>query len=121
MVALNKDICRAPAESSRCDYLLVAGRRNDCWIIPIELTSGPNKKPSVVKKQLDAGAELANRHLHQSTKVKLLPVFANNGIRKSDRDRMKKVKVKFRGRTEFLRLLSCGDPLSNALKQRGNS
>lgn len=101
---------------TRCDYLFVAEEGSGCWVVPIELTRGRNKKAAEVQKQLQRGADLADSHLRQSTEVKLRPVLAARGIKKGERKPMKKVRITFRGQSKPIKPISCGDSLSRALK-----
>lgn len=99
---------------TRCDYLFIAGTDNRCWVVPIELTSGRNKKSSKMAEQLQAGANFAHRHLHDSIKAIFRPVFVTKGLRKAEQLQARKL-VKFRGQSEAPEVISCGDPLSKAL------
>ena len=110
------------ANNPRCDYLFVAGEAHNrgtppsCWVVPIELTSGDNKKARQVKDQLQAGADFAHNKLPKLNEANLRPVFVASGFKKFEINEIKKMKIKFRNQSEIPRLLSCGDFLSRALK-----
>lgn len=100
--------------TAHCDYLFVAGSNDHCLVVPIELTSGRNKTLLKAIEQLQTGADLADRHLHSSTKAVLRPVFATKTFKAAEKIKTRKL-VKFRGQSEAPEVISCGDPLSKAL------
>lgn len=122
LINMDKGSLNLNADSPRCDYLFVAGEGHSketppsCWIVPIELTSGDNKKARQVRGQLQAGADFADSKLPKLSEAKLRPVFAAKGFKKFELNEIKKIKIKFRKELEIPRLLSCGELLSRALK-----
>ncbi len=101
----------------RCDYLFVANEstsRN--WLVPLELKKGKVDAKKVIK-QLKAGADIAQKLVPSNIEVNFRPVVAHRGIRKAEREELKKPrnKIRFRDFGESVRLINCGDKLNKEL------
>ena len=99
---------------TRCDYLIVAeGDGGTGWVVPLELKHGQAR--SGVLAQLQSGADVADRILPNSARVALRPVVAARGIHSQSKKALLKAKVRFRGRAEAVKLITCGTPRAKAL------
>ena len=99
--------------ATRCDYLFVADG-NPGWVVPIELSHG-QKDPNKLIKQLQAGAKAAQNVVPANAAVTFRPVFAGKP-KKHSRDKIRKSKIHFYGKTEVIKVIKCGAPLHNALR-----
>ena len=111
----------APVQANRphCDYLFVGGgdEEGGPWVAPIELTASA-ARVSKFLPQLRAGAEIADKLLPQSARVRFRPVAAYGGeLRRTERDGFLKSgnRVDFRKSPVPVKLVRCGSPLTNAL------
>lgn len=99
----------------RCDYLFVAnGGKN--WVIPIELkATGLN--PNKVTKQLSAGARAAAKIVPRKIDTKFVPVAVVETASKMQLEALKdpNAMIRFRGRNEHIRVIYCGDSLTDAM------
>ena len=68
-------------------------------------------------RQLQAGAAVAERLVPPDKAVRFRPVAVTGGVRKAERDKLKKPAnfVRFRGRLKPVRLMKCGAPLVSVL------
>ena len=101
---------------TRCDYLFVA--EGDIGLVaPLELKRGRLHAREVVG-QLQAGASAAEKLVPPEEPVKLRPVVASSGRSKAEISRLKAKgnRIRFHGRLEPVRLMSCGGPLVGALR-----
>ena len=104
-------------QDTRCDYLFIAeGRNGSGWVAPLELKRGRLDAGEVVK-QIQAGARAAEGLVPRSEPIKFRPVAASRGKHKAERDNLKKKNswIRFHGRAEPIRLMSCGASLAQAL------
>lgn len=107
-----------PSET-RCDYLLVAEVKGEGygWVVPLELKSGCLRANHVFI-QLQAGASAAEKLLPAELQVKFRPVVAVGSVPKAERNRLKrKGGVRFHGRNEAVRLMSCGAALATTFNR----
>ncbi len=105
------------ADETRCDYLLIA--QSNCqfnWVAPLELKRGRLHADRVVK-QLQAGARAAEKLVPQREAVRFRPIAVSGSTSKHERDKLKNKanRVRFRGHTEPIRLMSCGQGLARVL------
>ena len=100
----------------RCDYLFVADKCNRGWVVPMELKNGEMKVSKVIG-QLQAGADVAQKLVSHGSAISFRPVAVVREFRKGARDKLREreSEVSFRGRSERIRVLICGDPLTMAL------
>lgn len=101
---------------TRCDYLFVAEENGvAAWVVPLELKSG-RFNVNHVTKQLQAGADLADRWLSDDTSFRLVPVLAHEKpIHRQGRDNFRRTTVGLCERKRRIVLLRCGEPLRAAL------
>ncbi len=99
---------------TRCDYLFVADGAPG-WVVPMELTTG-KKRPTKAVEQLQAGADIANKKLPQNIgeNVRFVPILVGKA-KKHMRAEFKRKRIKFRGKTELIRRIGCGDALIKGL------
>ena len=101
--------------ATRCDFLFIAEEDDEsAWVAPLELKGRLDVSRAV--QQLQAGARAAEGLIPQNAKVNFRPVVAFKGIPKAERTALKS-KVRFHEQTEALRLIKCGAPLIQALRQ----
>ncbi len=136
---LNKDGCRIPmtgapdphlvvdfdkpgsplgSNQTRCDYLFIAeGNEGSGWVVLLELKKGRLHADEVVR-QLKAGARVAERLAPSDNQVRFRPVAVAGNAPKAERNRLKakKGRIQFHGCAETVRLISCGDALTKALR-----
>ena len=99
----------------RCDYLFVANG-DENWVIPIELkTTGLN--PNKVTKQLSAGARVAAKIVPRRINSKFVPVAVVKTASKKqlEASREPDAMIRFHGLKEYIRVIYCGDPLTDAM------
>lgn len=104
-------------EAERCDYLFVAQRAaGGSWVALLELKRGRLHAGQAVR-QLQAGASAAGTLISAGEQIEFRPVVASGSTPKAERQRLrnKNNRVQLCGRTEFVRLISCGAPLTKAL------
>ena len=103
----------------RCDYLFFADDIDSSgWVVPLELKNGELKANAVVK-QLRAGARVARQLVPKQMAVGFRPVVAyGGGIRKAERDELKKrsTRIRFHGAQEHIRLIKCSSALVQVFK-----
>ncbi len=102
----------------KCDYLFIADSPagKSGWIAPLELKRGALRASEVVG-QLRAGAAAAERMVPGCMLLRFRPVAAYGSLHKLERAALRenRNKIAFRGRTEAVRLMKCGDRLIKAL------
>ena len=102
---------------TRCDFLFV-GPVSDSgqeWMASIEMKSG-GIRVSEVTRQLQAGADIANRLAPQGQRIPFQPIVVSGRIHKDDRKdlRINSNKIVFRGKRAVIRRIRCGDNLAAA-------
>lgn len=102
----------------RCEYLFVADRDGGGgWVVPVEFKSG-SMRVSKVADQLQAGARVAERLVPKGNSISFRPVAVlHDSVNKQQRRDLKEKRnrVRYRGRHEPVRVLRCGDLLSDVL------
>ena len=101
----------------RCDYLFIGGS-GDIFVAPLELKRGKVDASEVVS-QLRAGARITKKVVPKGLHVLFRPIVAHRGMHKAQRDELRKKvnAVAFRASKELVRLIECGDPLTQGLRQ----
>ena len=110
VVNLDADGSPLGPASVRCDYLFFADPN---LVVPIEIK---NSEPNVVHaaKQLQAGADVADRLLPRGREIVCRPVLVSKSLRRRKQIDLRKAVVEFRKRKERVRRIACGDPLTEA-------
>ena len=85
------------------------------WVIPIELTKSQHKEIEYIVEQLLGGAKVADTLLHQGANVNFKAIVGQKGLHRDDFNRLRQMRVLFRGRCGRVRVLSCEDELIDAL------
>ncbi len=100
--------------SVRCDYLVFAsdGKRR-LLVTPVEFKTKWREK---VVKQLQAGADEANRHVPVTPAATFRPVVALHRFSPKTARRKLRERVAFRGRLEPIRLVMCGEALGKVFE-----
>jgi len=101
----------------RCDYLVITEDQQKIGLVaPLELKRGQLHADQVAK-QLQAGANAAEKLIAQDEAVRFRPIAASGRVSKHERTRLKSRAnmVRFHGSSEPIRLIQCGDPLLQAL------
>ena len=102
------------AQSVRCDYLVFAGDGKPRLVIaPVEFKTKWRKK---TVGQLQAGADESARHVHGTSAITFRPVVALERFSPKAARRELRERVAFRGLTEPIRLLTCGERLRSGLE-----
>lgn len=119
-ILINMDSPSAPLNKSkrRCDYIFfgkIEGEEE--WTIPIELKEG-DVDASQVALQLQAGAEVADKILRSSDKVKFLPVVVSGKFYKREKRELEreKNKIRFRNTKVIIERIKCKSKLADVLK-----
>ncbi len=104
---------------TRCDYLFIGSLDNtdeSPWTVPIELKSG-GISASGVAMQLQAGTDVADQIIPHGASTKFTPVVASGRLSKIEQRRLRNTsnKVRFRGKSEIIQRIRCGDPLKRVL------
>ena len=102
---------------TRCDYLYVAeDAGGPGWVAPLELQRGCLHATKVVR-QLQAGATAAEGFVPSNEPVRFRPFAAYGRSHKAERNKLKRKNshIRFHGRAEAVRLISCGNPLAQVL------
>ena len=110
VVDLDADGSPLGLASVRCDYLFFADPN---LVAPIEIK---NSEPNVVRaaRQLQAGADAADRLLPRGREIVCRPVLVSKNLRRQKQNELRQAVVRFRGRKEKVRRIACGDPLTEA-------
>ena len=103
---------------TRCDYLYFAESAGKfTWVVPLELKRGCLDVSKAVE-QLKAGTRVAEQYVSANEPVKFRPVAAAKSVPKARRDKLKEKgsRIRFHGRTEAIRFMTCGAQLRDVLK-----
>ena len=115
-VLIKMDCRKLPIGGSdtRCDFMFVS---DDC-VVALELKKGRAHASEIVE-QLRAGARFADSIIPRGSRVRFLPVAVFRGIRKNEREQFRRANflIRFRGRSEEVRLLECGQLMVDALRR----
>ena len=117
---IDMDHADSPAgpRATRCDYLFIAEGHGDTrlYVAPLELKSS-GLDIGKVRSQLVAGARLAERVVPRTPSTRFVPVavYGRRPPRKKIKDLYKSEnRVPFRNNHYQIRLIPCGDSLSQA-------
>ena len=103
----------------RCDYLFIAEDSSDAdWVCPMELKRGGLRASEVIS-QLKAGTLIAEQIVPRNARAKFRPIAAfGGGIHRAELYELKRKsnKVSFRGVSESVRLIECGEKLTKGLR-----
>lgn len=115
-VLIDMDHRESPAEKRgrRCDFLFVGEAKGEGWIVPIELKKGKASSSEVVP-QLQAGAKVAEKIVPNNAELRFRPVVAAGRFDKYERGLIRKKEVKFRGMSELVRWIKCGESLAERM------
>lgn len=96
---------------AKCDFLFFADSN---LIAPIEIKDGP---PGIAKatKQLQAGANAADRLASHDLVIDFRPVLVSKELRRDKQFELRQASVRFRKREERIRRVACGAPLTEVL------
>ncbi len=118
VVDLDKPGSPVHSGAPHCDYLFIADDESGVgWVAPLELKRGRLHADQVVK-QLRGGAATAESLVPEAARITFRPVAACGSAPKAERNRLRSRnnRIRLHGRTEAVRLLSCGEQLVNALR-----
>ena len=108
-----------PPNQALCDYIFFGTKEQDAdkdWVVPMELKKG-DVDVSEVAKQLQGGANIADQIIPQGASTKFIPVVASGRLSKIEQRLLRNTsnKVRFRGRSEIVQRIRCGDPMTRVL------
>ena len=104
------------SNASRCDFMFVSDDGN--WVVPMELKRGKIDSHRRMVRQLEAGAKFANRVVPQGEEVNFIPVAVHGGrTSRNQAQALRQSRIRFRGGTNRVELLRCGQPLTAALRR----
>ena len=120
IVDLDEDGSPLGPQDRRCDYLFFADADDggDGWVATLELKRGRFHSGQFAR-QLQAGAAAAERIVPGNVAVRFRPVAVyGGGVTKAERLRWQRQpsRVRFRGKHELLRRMTCGQELANQLR-----
>ena len=101
-----------------CDFLFIGCdcKGGDSWIVPLELKRGSPDATEMVL-QLQAGSNVAQARIPDEHSTQFLPVGVYGGrLHITQRDKLRRARVLFRGKQYQLKLIRCGTPLKAALR-----
>ena len=102
--------------ASRCDFIFVSGDGN--WLVPMELKRGKIDSHRQMVRQLEAGAEYANRVVPQGEEINFMPVAVHGGgTSRNEARALRRFRIRFRGESSRVELIRCGQPLTAALRR----
>lgn len=100
-----------------CDFLFISWDCNDGdnWVMPLELKRGSPDATEMVL-QLQAGSGVAQAQIPDEHRTRFLPIGVYGGrLHISQRDKLRKSRVSFRGKQYQIKLIRCRTPLKTAL------
>ena len=123
IVDLDCEDLNLPSDQTLCDYIFFGAKERDAdkdWVVPMELKKG-DVDISEVAKQLQGGADIANRIIPHDTSMNFIPVVASGNFSKHEQRQLrnKSNNVRFRGRSAIIQRIRCGDTLTQVLKDTG--
>lgn len=104
----------AEKHDKRCDFLFVGEAKGEGWVVPIELKKGKASSSEVVP-QLQSGAKVAEKVVPKNAEISFRPVVAAGRFDKYERGLLRKKEVKFRGMSELVRRIKCGESLAKLI------
>ena len=115
-VLINMDLLELLVEKhgKRCDFLFVGEAEGESWVVPIELKKGKASSSEVVL-QLQAGAKVAEKIVPNNVEISFRPVVAASRFDKYERGLIRRKEVKFRGMSELVRRIKCGESLAKVI------
>ena len=114
VVDMDCDSIKNSSTEKQCDYLFVGKENNTVWVAPIELKSG-GVEANKAAKQLQRGANTADKWLPSGSSFRFVPVVAHAGIHPRDKAILQKKPIKLRGQIRRAILIRCGKTLREAL------
>ena len=103
--------------ASRCDFLFFSDSGN--VVAALELKRGKYEAEQL-RRQLQAGANLASSLAPTGNHVRFVPVAAHGrGAHRDQMLRLAKARIRFRQARVRIELLKCGDALVQAIKKAG--
>ena len=123
IVDLDCEDLNLPPNQTLCDYIFFGAKERDAdkdWVVPMELKKG-NVDVSEVTKQLQGGANIADRIIPPDASMNFTPVVASGRLSKIEQRRLRNMsnRVRFRGKSEIVQRIRCGDSLTQVLKDTG--
>ncbi len=104
------------SHQTRCDYLFLVKKNKISLVSPIELKGGGIGSLTLLKNQLQKGADFALEILPENPDVNLVPVLVYGTIgNKHKREKIRGVKIKFNGKKYGIRIIQCGGQLNKVL------
>lgn len=105
-----------PKQQKRCDYLFVGEEDDTTWVVPIELKSGGIGNVNEVLQQLRGGAVIADAWLPEEGEFDFLPVVAHGkDMPKRAWERLRRLRVRLRGKERSPGIIQCGGLLLSLL------
>lgn len=99
----------------RCDYLaFVDDVEGMPCVAPVEFKSSWRKK--IIVEQLQSGADEADKHVPKEFEYNFRPIGVLRSFSKGQRTNVRQY-VSFRGRSEPIRIILCGDKFIDALRR----
>ena len=117
MIDMDCDELQINRASRRCDFMFVSDEGR--WVVPLELKRGRLNAGEIVA-QLRAGAQFADRVIPKGATVQFRPVAVCGGkVHRIQHTKLrsKASRIRFRGRFESIKLLKCGQALTQALRR----
>lgn len=117
-----KDL-KLPPNQTKCDYIFFGAKERDAdknWIVPMELKKG-DVDVSEVAKQLQGGANVADRIIPNGASMNFIPIVASGNFSKHEQRQLRNRSnnVRFRGRSVTVQRIKCGTSLTQALRDVG--
>lgn len=114
LVDMDCDDLKIEEGDRRCDFVFVSDDGD--WVVALELKRGKPDANEIVE-QLQAGARFAESIVPQRAKVRFLPVAVYGGkLHRTEVNRFRRSRIRFRGESVSLELLRCGGRLNQVLK-----
>ena len=115
-IAIDMDHKKAPVKQNetKCDYIFIGGCK-DVFLVPLELMKGKADATKIVR-QLQAGANIAARCIiPKNESVQFQPVAVCGEYSRQDVRKLRRSRIRFRGKPSNIEPLKCGAPLTNAV------
>ena len=109
-VVLDVDLAFPPdrAQTNQCDFILfyIDTTLSRLVGVPMELKSG-DVKASIVAAQLREGARIVDDFTPRSIEIELIPVLVKDGIHKSQSEKLKVERIRFRSERVPINMTTC--------------
>ena len=103
---------------TRCDYLVVVESESGAWWVAIlEFKSGRRFKNKKLENQLSASARAMESRIPYDSKIFFRPVLVCKGLGTLKMHELRKIKINFHEQPYPIRIISCGDKLSEAFNE----